>query len=126
MAPSSEPSASSPFAGAAFLDLEAVLGALRSLAERLRASDSRVLRIVLFGSLATGRATSRSDADILIVLRSHPAPARERIPEYLAAFLDAPVPVDVFPFTDDEITARRARGDRFLETVEREGVKLLS
>lgn len=82
--------------------------------------------MVLFGSLATGRATSRSDADLLIVLRAHPDPARERIPEYLAAFLDAPVPVDVFPFTADEIAMRRARGNRFLETAEREGVDLLS
>ena len=85
-----------------------------------------MLQVVLFGSLATGRATVRSDADLLIVLREHPDPARERIAEYLDAFREAPVPVDVFPFTVGEIERRRARGDAFLNRVDTQGVDLVA
>lgn len=84
-----------------------------------------MLQVVLFGSLATRRATTRSDADLMIVLRDHPDPPRERIPEYLQAFLAAPVPVDVLPFTLHEIDARRSAGDLFLARVERDGLELL-
>lgn len=84
------------------------------------------MRVVLFGSLATGRATVRSDADLLIVLREHAAPPRERIPEYLEAFLAAPLATDVFPFTVAELERRRARSDRFLARIETEGMDLLA
>ena len=117
--------ASSSSAAGAFLDRPRTIDALRALAGRLAVRDRRVLRVVLFGSLATGRATIRSDADLLIVLGGHPAPPRERIAEYLDAFREAPVPVDVFPFTVEEMEHRRARGDAFVRRVDAQGVDLL-
>ena len=100
--------------------------ALRRLAGALVERDRRVARVVLFGSLARSEATIRSDADILIVLSDHPLPPRERIPEYLDAFLDAPMPVDVFPFTAAELENRRDRGNPFIARIDREGLELVA
>jgi predicted nucleotidyltransferase len=77
--------------------------------------------------MATGRATPRSDADLMIVLSDHPvARSMDRIPEFLRGFSKGPVPVDVFPFTVGELSVRRKEGDRFLERIESEGIELLT
>jgi predicted nucleotidyltransferase len=122
--PSPAPNRSSTSPAARFLDRPAVLAGLRATAARLAAADPRVERVVLYGSLATGHATVRSDADIFVVLRDHPLPPRERIPEYLRSFLDAPLPVDVIALTTAEISDRRARGDRLLRHIDAEGIVL--
>jgi len=62
-----------------------------------------VLAVVLFGSFASGRAVPGSDLDILIVLREDPRPFLDRIVEYTPDAL--PLPVDVFPYTFEEIEA---------------------
>ena len=74
---------------------------LRELATRLVRSNPDVAAVVLFGSLARGDYGLRSDADLLVCLRAERAdrPA-DRIPPFLAAFLGALVPVDVFPLTE--------------------------
>ena len=111
--------------GPRFLDREAVIDELRALAAAAAAGDRRIMRVVLFGSLATGRATPRSDADLMIVLSEHPEKqSMDRIPQYLEAFSKGPVPIDVFPFTTAEISGRRKKRDRFLATVESEGLEI--
>jgi len=94
------------------LDKRAILDSLKRLARRAQARNPQVRQIVLFGSLAQDAYTARSDADLLIVLRKDTRSLVERIPEWLMAFADAPVPVDVFPYTEEEVTrhpwARRA------------------
>jgi len=107
-----------------FLDREAVLKDLRRLAETAALNDPRIRRIILFGSLATRRATPRSDADLLIVLADHPKRSIDRIPEYLEAFSRGPLPVDVFPWTEKEVEDRRREGDLFLKRIESEGIEL--
>ena len=92
---------------------------------RAAARDPRIERVILFGSLATGRATPRSDADLLIVLSEHPEPLWfNRIPEYLEALPHAPVPIDVFPYLDRELEDRREAGDPFLARIEAEGIEV--
>jgi predicted nucleotidyltransferase len=60
--------------------------------------------MLLFGSLQTGGATPRSDADILVVLdRSEYAHPRERIPDILRALAPLPCPVDLFVLTAAEL-----------------------
>jgi predicted nucleotidyltransferase len=60
--------------------------------------------MLLFGSLQTGGATLRSDADILVVLeRSEYTDARDRIPEVLRAMAPLPCPIDLFVVTVDEL-----------------------
>jgi predicted nucleotidyltransferase len=107
-----------------FLDRLATIEALRRLAADAAAQDERILRVVLFGSLATGRATIRSDGDLLIVLSDHPSRPADRIPEYLDPFLKGPLPVNVFPWTVAEMQRRTDRGDRFLARIRSEGIDL--
>lgn len=64
-----------------FLDRPGTIESFRKLAHAAAERDPRIVRVVLFGSLATGRATVASDADLMIVLSDHPLLAIERIPE---------------------------------------------
>ena len=87
-----------------FLDKQAAIAELKECAERLMSEDQRVAAVGLFGSLARGDATAFSDADILIVLRSHPdSPWFRRIPEYQEAFIGTSLSVEPFPYVLDEI-----------------------
>jgi predicted nucleotidyltransferase len=67
--------------------------------------------VILFGSLAHGTPTPRSDADVLVVLGdgSHPAP-RDRVPDVLAAISPLPCPIDLFVLSAGEF--ERARRER--------------
>jgi len=87
---------------ARFLDKPKVIRALSRLAARLKKNDDDVLKIVLFGSLATDTYTGISDADILIVLKKSNVRFIDRIPKFSLQFADAPLPVDVFPYTESE------------------------
>lgn len=58
---------------------------------------------MLFGSLADGTATGTSDADLLIVLEHSRERFLDRIPEFLEAFRGLSVPVDIFPYTVEEL-----------------------
>jgi predicted nucleotidyltransferase len=70
---------------------------------RAQARLPLVRRAILFGSLATGTPTPRSDADILIVVASSPhARAADRLPEMLEAMSPLPCPIDLFVYTTGE------------------------
>ena len=102
----------------AWLDRKQALAEVQEAARRLVARDPRVLAVGLFGSLARGDAGAWSDADILVLLREHPLPRWfDRIPEYLEAFADVSLPVDVFPYTYAE-ARRLAQPGGFLHNVE--------
>jgi predicted nucleotidyltransferase len=76
-------------------------------------SNQNIVKVILFGSFAKGRAIPGSDVDILIVLRSDSRRFMDRIPEYLDAFSGIGIGVDVFPYTVDELenpVARNALG----------------
>jgi predicted nucleotidyltransferase len=78
------------------------LRGLRDLAARARRADPRIERIVLFGSLAKDSYTPASDADLLILLTHSDERFIDRIPRFLRMFVDASVPVEVFPYTAAE------------------------
>jgi predicted nucleotidyltransferase len=67
--------------------------------------------MILFGSLARGTPTPRSDADVLVVIETseHEQP-RDRVPDLLRAMSPVPCPVDLFVVTRGEF--ERARQDR--------------
>jgi len=67
--------------------------------------------VLLFGSLQTGGATPRSDADVLVVLdQSEHTDPRQRIPDILRAMAPLPCPIDLFVVTVEELDrARRTR-----------------
>jgi predicted nucleotidyltransferase len=91
-----------------WLDKDYIRHQLSTAANALKA-DRNVLRIVLFGSFAQDRAVPGSDVDILIVLQSDCRRFIDRIPEYLDAFSDLGIGVDVFPYTVKELENPVAR-----------------
>jgi predicted nucleotidyltransferase len=93
-----------------YLNRPQALEQLRLLACRLLDNDPRVIEVRLFGSLARGEAVPGSDADVLIVLRSHPLPCWfDRIVEYGQAFADTDMPVEPFPYTLGELEKLASR-----------------
>lgn len=83
-----------------FADQERVLRELRAWASELKKRPD-VEKVGLFGSYATGTYGPRSDADLLILLRTSTETFRDRIPDFLPSHLS--VPCDVFPYTKGEI-----------------------
>ena len=92
------------------LDRERTLEELRRAAERLVEKRPDVEAVVLFGSLAEGTATGASDADLLIVLKRSEERFLDRIPPFLEAFRGVGLPVDVFPYTVEELRRQLAEG----------------
>ena len=91
-------------AGATYLDRDRRIEEIREAARRAATRLPSITRVVLFGSLRTGGATVRSDADVLVVLdRSDHADMRDRIPEILTAMAPLPCPVDLFAVTVEEL-----------------------
>jgi predicted nucleotidyltransferase len=86
-----------------WLDSGEALERLGRAASRLVAERPEVARVVLFGSLAEGRAVPGSDADVLILLdRSERARWIDRLLDYQPFFEDVELPVEVFCYTREE------------------------
>ena len=88
---------------ARFLDKERIIEKLSKIARSAKSKDTNIKEIVLFGSIVNNTYTSMSDADILIVLFEDHTRFMDRIPKFLLLFANAPVPVDVFPYTEKEV-----------------------
>jgi len=84
-----------------WLKQDELIEALRDRARALGEADGNVLQIVLFGSLAEGRAVPGSDADILVLLREDPRPFVERVGDWQGRF-SIGFPVEAFPYTEAE------------------------
>ncbi len=95
------------------LDEGAIQDALARWVKEIR-ERPEVLAVVLFGSFASRRAVPGSDLDVLIVLRDHPRPFLDRIPDYAPD--DLPLPVDVFPYTLAEVAAGQPLAAEALST----------
>ncbi len=92
-----------------FINPDKVLDALRSLARQLIATRSEVIAVHLFGSFATGRATPRSDADIVVEVEE----GARGVEEYaIEVFSEAPVPVDLFVTTRAKLTEAKGIAGR--------------
>ena len=85
-----------------WLDTDFIISRLRLKAEQL-IRDTRVRKVVLFGSLAEGRAVPGSDADLLIVVEDDGRHMNERINEYLEFFSGIGIGIDVFPYSTREL-----------------------
>jgi len=91
-----------------WLKQEELIEALRREAGRIAQEDERVIKIVLFGSLAEGRAVPGSDADLLVLLREDDRPFIQRLADWIGRFAVG-FPVEVFPYTLDELDVPLAR-----------------
>lgn len=113
-------------AGASFLDKEARIAALQDAAARAAKRVPTIRRVVLFGSLAAGIPTPRSDADLLLeVSASDHSEPRDRIPDMLKALSPLPCPLDLFVLTTDEIRRHQGAGSPLLREILSKGIDLL-
>ena len=120
------PDSSRTSAGATYLDREGRIEQLRRAASRAAGRMDVLHRVILFGSLARGTPTPRSDADILVIVESTThAQQRDRIPEVLPALSPLPCPVNLFVLTMEETARLRAEGSSFYEMIQATGIDLL-
>ncbi|MGH7320612.1 MAG: nucleotidyltransferase domain-containing protein [Candidatus Rokuibacteriota bacterium] len=120
--PSRMPGPSSTSSGAVFLDRDAAVAGIRAAAQRMLARRPDVREAWLFGSLARGDATPRSDADLLFVVDEDSRRPVDRVPDFLAVLTGIGRPLDVLVFTAAEWEARR--GSRFHHEVTTRGLRL--
>ncbi|MDR7417118.1 MAG: nucleotidyltransferase domain-containing protein [Armatimonadota bacterium] len=86
-----------------WLNREEAWRRLEEAARRVVEERPEVKAVVLFGSLAEGRAVPGSDADLLLLLRSSDRPWMERPSEYLPYFEGIGLPLDLFCYTEEEV-----------------------
>ncbi len=98
--------------------------ALKAIADRLR-DRYGAERVLVYGSVARGTPTEHSDIDLLVV-----APTTERfyarIGSALAMVRDISLglPLALIVVTPEELSARLARGDQFIQEIVETGVDL--
>ncbi|HYB42919.1 MAG TPA: nucleotidyltransferase domain-containing protein [Candidatus Methylomirabilis sp.] len=88
----------------------------------LVARHAGVREVWLFGSLARGTATPRSDADLLIVVDRDDRRPLDRAPEFLFSLEGLGRPADVLVLTDAEWKARE--GSALHREVVTRGIRL--
>jgi len=81
--------------------------------------------MILFGSLAGGSPTPRSDADILVIVETAERRRRDRLPEILSAMSPLPCPVDLHVMTVEEFASARERGEPLVREALKNGFDLL-
>lgn len=89
-----------------FLNQDVAIAELRTCAERLKAECEAVKAVHLFGSLAAGTATPRSDADILVEVTDDTKASTTVEDSARRAFSDAPLPVDLFVRSSRALASR--------------------
>lgn len=121
------PKRSSLSAGATYLDKEERIEQLRQAAVRAQKRVPEIKRVILFGSLATGIPSPRSDADLLIVVESSPhRHSRDRLPEALRALAPLPCAADLHVLTLEEVDRFQREGSPLLRIALTTGQDLLS
>lgn len=93
-----------------FLEAEPIIAGLRQRAEQLLARNPNVTEVALFGSLVKGDYCPGSDADLLVVLRGDSRRFIDRLDEFAIHFSGVGVPVDVFPYTVEEVDLLKDEG----------------
>lgn len=107
-----------------FIDRSEVIEKLKEIALEISKQNTNIAAIYLFGSYADDNAGLHSDADILVVLSRDSRKMMDRLDEFLLAFSDAPVAVDVLVYTTDELRAAIAQNNHLLSRAAA-GIKLL-
>jgi len=102
---------------------EIFLEEIEKSSKELGETNKNIVKIILFGSILTERFGLGSDADILIILK-HSKHTRffDRIPEFLSFFNKrVSIPVDIFPYTEDEIIKMVKTENPFIKRILKEG-----
>ena len=88
-----------------WLDRNLLMSLIRSAARNLTRNHEEVVRVILFGSVASDRALPSSDADILVVVRDSDLPFIDRPIRFRDHFSDIGVGADLFVYTEQELAA---------------------
>lgn len=88
-----------------WLDRSLLKSRIAEAARNLSREHEAVVRIVLFGSVASGRALPSSDADILVIVRDTAVPFLDRATQFRGYFADVGVGTDLFVYTEPEVAA---------------------
>ena len=101
------------------LDEVAINEILREIKNRIVRSFNP-MRIVLFGSYASGIPNEDSDLDLLVVMESNESPIK-RTARVSKIFRDRKLPMDIIVRTPQEIKCRLDVGDFFIKEILEEG-----
>jgi len=74
-----------------------------------------VKKVIWFGSWVRGIPTPASDVDICLILESMDQAPRDRIARYLPDGF--PVGIDVFAYTEDELTKMKAERPQWYQAI---------
>jgi predicted nucleotidyltransferase len=84
-----------------------------------------IKKVLLFGSRARGDWGLKSDADVLVILKkSQHKRFFDRIPRYLDLFSKVSLPIDIFPYTQEEFDRMQKEGNKLILRVLKEGIPL--
>jgi len=102
---------------------EIFLEEIEKSSKELGESNKNIVKIILFGSILTERFGVGSDLDILIILKSSEYNRFfDRIPEFLSFFNKrVSIPVDIFPYIEDEIIRMVKTENPFIKRILKEG-----
>ena len=99
------------------VDYNAFMENLREIAGRIKAADSCLKKVLLFGSFAKGNYTPESDVDILIIVKHSDVPFLQRRDSYVDFFNNIPFDVNILVYTEDEFTMMQKRHDTFIRQI---------
>lgn len=92
---------------------------LRQCVKTLSTQRQEIQKVIVFGSVAVGRETVRSDVDILILVSGTNERFIDRALHYRSFFDEVGLDVDIFVYTADEF-----KKSAFYETAGKTGVVL--
>jgi len=101
------------------LDKVAINEILREVRDRIVQSFNP-MRIVLFGSYASGIPNQDSDLDLLVVMESNESPIKRAV-RVSKIFRDRKLPMDIIVRTPREIKSRLDIGDFFIKEILEKG-----
>ena len=88
-----------------WLDRSLLMSRITRVARNLAGQHEAVVRVVLFGSVASDCAVPSSDVDLLVVMRACDTPPLDRAALFREHFMDLGVGVDLFVYTQREVAA---------------------